>query len=117
MKKPITDDRLRNVRAWAAARPDMSGSDVIVAAIDELLERRVVEPTGKWVETAKRAPTEGDAQFGMVYVYYPDGLLLPQQPGDYAELTRWEHVAERPDHYPWWCTPPLPPSSLNRGGE
>jgi hypothetical protein len=45
MKKPITDDRLRNVRAWAAARPDMSGSDVIVAAIDELLERRVVEPT------------------------------------------------------------------------
>jgi hypothetical protein len=40
MTKPITDDRLRNVRAWAAARPDMSGSDVIVSAIDELLERR-----------------------------------------------------------------------------
>lgn len=42
--KPLTDERLRNVRAWAAARPDMSGSDAIVGAIDELLARRSAEP-------------------------------------------------------------------------
>jgi hypothetical protein len=36
----ISDDRLRGVRAWAAARPDMSGSEVIVGAIDELLQYR-----------------------------------------------------------------------------
>lgn len=40
MTKPISDEQLRNARAWAAARPDMSGSDVIVGAIDELLVRR-----------------------------------------------------------------------------
>lgn len=39
--KPITNDRLRNTRAWAAARiGQLSGADVIVGAIDELLERR-----------------------------------------------------------------------------
>jgi hypothetical protein len=36
----ISEDRLRNTRAWAAARPDMSGSGVIVGAIDELLQLR-----------------------------------------------------------------------------
>lgn len=36
----ISEDRLRNTRAWAAARPDMSGSTVIVGAIDELIELR-----------------------------------------------------------------------------
>jgi hypothetical protein len=37
VSEPISDERLRNTRAWAAARPDMSGSGVIVGAIDELL--------------------------------------------------------------------------------
>jgi hypothetical protein len=37
----VSEDRLRNVRAWAAARVgELSGADVIVSAIDELLERR-----------------------------------------------------------------------------
>lgn len=36
-----SDDRLRNVRAWAAARVgSLSGADVIVGAIDELLQMR-----------------------------------------------------------------------------
>lgn len=39
-KEPISEERLRNTRAWAAARPDMSGSEVIVGAIDELLRLR-----------------------------------------------------------------------------
>lgn len=38
----LSEDRLRNTRAWAAARPDMSGSKVIVGAIDELLELRAL---------------------------------------------------------------------------
>lgn len=41
---PISEERLRNTRSWAAARPDMSGSSVIVGAIDELLQRRAAEP-------------------------------------------------------------------------
>lgn len=42
MTNTMSEDRLRNVRAWAAARPDMSGSEVIVGAIDELLHLREV---------------------------------------------------------------------------
>jgi hypothetical protein len=38
--EPISEERLRNTRSWAAARPDMSGSSVIVGAIDELLALR-----------------------------------------------------------------------------
>lgn len=39
--KPITEDRLRNTRAWAEARVgQLSGADVIVGAIDELLLAR-----------------------------------------------------------------------------
>lgn len=37
---PVSEERLRNTRAWAAARPGLSGSAVIVAAIDELLQAR-----------------------------------------------------------------------------
>lgn len=39
-KERLSEERLRNTRAWAAARPDMSGSEVIVGAIDELLQMR-----------------------------------------------------------------------------
>lgn len=61
-----------------------------------------------WNDSSKRAPTADDAQFGMVYVYYPDGHLLPSQAGDYAEATRWEHVADEPTMYPWWHALPAP---------
>lgn len=38
---PISEERLRNTRAWAFARlGSLSGAEVIVGAIDELLERR-----------------------------------------------------------------------------
>lgn len=51
MTKQISDERLRNTRVWAAARPDMSGSEVIVGAIDELLERRAAdEPKAKLMD-------------------------------------------------------------------
>jgi hypothetical protein len=41
MTKQISEERLRNTRAWAAARVDsLSGADVIVGAIDELLRIR-----------------------------------------------------------------------------
>lgn len=37
----ISDERLRNTRAWAAVRiGQMSGAEVIVGAIDELLDLR-----------------------------------------------------------------------------
>lgn len=39
----ISEERLRNTRAWAAARPEMSGSAVIVGAIDELIRWRDLE--------------------------------------------------------------------------
>lgn len=42
-KERLSDMALRNARAWAAARPDMSGSQAIVDAIDELLERRAAD--------------------------------------------------------------------------
>jgi hypothetical protein len=46
--KEISEARLLNTRAWARARPDMSGSEVIVAAIDELLARRAAhEPSAR----------------------------------------------------------------------
>jgi hypothetical protein len=39
--QPITDERLRNTRNWAAARiGQLSGADVIVAACDEALAAR-----------------------------------------------------------------------------
>lgn len=41
MNESISEDRLRNTRAWAAARiGQMSGAEVIVGAIDELLSLR-----------------------------------------------------------------------------
>lgn len=59
---PISNERLRNTRAWANALVgQMSGADVIVAAIDELLERRAADD-----ETpAKLLPgSEGIVEFG-----------------------------------------------------
>lgn len=44
MTDKISDERLRNTRAWAAAKVgSLSGADVIVGAIDELLEFRSAE--------------------------------------------------------------------------
>lgn len=44
IKDPVSEDRLRNTRAWAAARTaTLSGADVIVRAIDELLKRRAAD--------------------------------------------------------------------------
>lgn len=41
MTNPISEERLRNTRAWAAARVgSLSGADVIVGAIDELISLR-----------------------------------------------------------------------------
>lgn len=40
-KEPVSENRLLNVRAWAAARVgQLSGAGVIVEAIDELLQMR-----------------------------------------------------------------------------
>lgn len=60
-KLDLTEERLRNTRAWAAARVgSLSGADVIVAAIDELLRYReivgyelaepAVEPTASHID-------------------------------------------------------------------
>jgi hypothetical protein len=44
----VSEERLRNVRAWAAARVgSLSGADITVAAIDELLALRLEVPTLK----------------------------------------------------------------------
>lgn len=43
----VSEERLRNTRAWAAAKPDMSGSEVIVNAIDELLQLREWHANGR----------------------------------------------------------------------
>jgi len=44
IKTPVSEERLRNTRAWAAARTaTLSGADVIVRAIDELLARRAAD--------------------------------------------------------------------------
>jgi len=49
---PVSDDRLRNTRAWAAARVgSLSGAEVIVYAIDELFRLRAADET-----TAPRDP-------------------------------------------------------------
>lgn len=45
MTEKISDDRLRNTRAWAATRiGSLSGAEVIVEAIDELLNVRTYVP-------------------------------------------------------------------------
>lgn len=49
MSDTISEDRLRNTRAWAASRiGQMSGAEVIVGAIDELLHLRALtlDPAG-----------------------------------------------------------------------
>lgn len=44
----VSEDRLRNTRAWAAARLDsLSGAEVIVNAIDELLQYRDWHANGR----------------------------------------------------------------------
>ncbi len=46
-KEEVSDDRLRNTRAWAAARlGQLSGAEVIVAACDEALAARTANETG-----------------------------------------------------------------------
>lgn len=47
-KEPaVSDERLRNTRAWAAARiGQLSGAEVIVAACDEALAARAAHNTG-----------------------------------------------------------------------
>jgi hypothetical protein len=63
--KEITEARLLNTRAWARARPDMSGSEVIVGAIDELLARR-----------AAHEPRPVEAWHGQRKVtIYPDSVM------------------------------------------
>jgi hypothetical protein len=46
-KEKVSDDRLRNTRAWAAARlGQLSGAEVIVAACDEALAARTTNEAG-----------------------------------------------------------------------
>lgn len=63
MTNTMSEDRLRNVRAWAAARSDMSGSEVIVGAIDELLHLRAeVERLQRaWDSSFAQALQNGEA--------------------------------------------------------
>lgn len=63
-KERISNVRLRNTRAWAAARPDMSGSDVIVGAIDELLEKRALEAAA--LEFLRTVPDEPPILDGLI---------------------------------------------------
>jgi hypothetical protein len=50
----ITDERLRNTRAWAAAKiGQLSGADVIVEAIDELFGLR--QKVEEWADQIDRA--------------------------------------------------------------
>jgi hypothetical protein len=47
-REALSEERLRNTRAWADARlGQLSGAEVIVGAIDELLERRSQDETTK----------------------------------------------------------------------
>jgi hypothetical protein len=44
MSEPISEERLRNTLAWATARlRQLSGAEVIVGAITEVLERRAAD--------------------------------------------------------------------------
>lgn len=53
-KQRLSDMAVRNVRAWAANRPDMSGSQAIIDAVDELLERRAADEPGADAKDAAR---------------------------------------------------------------
>lgn len=65
MSERISEDRLRNTRAWAAARPEMSGNIVIVGAIDELLALR-----REWIPVTSRLPDNGVK----VFAYFQNEL-------------------------------------------
>lgn len=57
MGEPISDDRLRNTRAWAVARiGQLSGAEVIVAACDEALAAREAAKSGIRYETIAPRP-------------------------------------------------------------
>lgn len=61
MTERISEERLRNTRAWAAARVgSLSGADVIVGAIDELLERRAADEPPAGMAAILKTPTAND---------------------------------------------------------
>lgn len=70
MSEKISDERLRNTRAWAAARVgQMSGAEVIVAAIDEVFHlRELLKRPDNYEETeASRTEVElGSSHSGEV---------------------------------------------------
>lgn len=74
MTNPVSEERLRNTRAWAAARVgSLSGADVIVGAIDELLERRRVDALMYPGETQPAHEPAGDRECALQDLAYRDG--------------------------------------------
>lgn len=56
---PVSDERLRNTRAWAAARVGtLSGAEVIIAAIDEVFQLRAEISERKFFDNVPPASPE-----------------------------------------------------------
>jgi len=75
----ITEERLRNTRAWAAARVgSLSGADVIVAAIDELLRYREIVGYELAEPTVTPEPPAGTVAIGAsvrLTAFYPPDIF------------------------------------------
>lgn len=121
----ISEDRLRNTRAWAAARiGQLSGAEVIVGAIDELLQMR--EDWKTICEAAERLPDEPSdipscnpcTQWDEDGLCVTCGAAFPQKSGAEPTLVphqrAWIDAASRePPHCPTCeCGMAEPPSAI-----
>jgi hypothetical protein len=101
----ICKERLLNTRAWAAARPDMSGSEVIIGAIDELLTLRgslaledVVRERFRQISAEGWTPEHDDEHTGGELATAAACYAAPHFPGGMEGRPpfRWPYDAE------WW---------------
>lgn len=106
----ISEERLRNTRNWAAARVgELSGAEVIVGAIDELLQlRATLQPAAGTVTAlgaearAKMAQALRSAAEGLDAgaEHVSGGLLIDVEPGDILVLLADLRLKWRPRTHP-----------------
>jgi len=121
-EEPISDERLRNTRAWAASRiGSLAGAEVIVGAITELLKLRLAEKQATRTDQAPQLNPKLTVEVALLEAArcrrYPDPVLNEQIIVVLAdEVLRLRRGAPEPagskpvlheyiPHplYPWFC--------------
>lgn len=119
--KKISEDRLRNTRAWAEARiGQLYGAEVIVCAIDELLQLRSSSESWQPIETA---PKDEEAIFWITPLTAGDrhfcdtsgsSILLDVEPRRFVGMYgRWSSLMKAV----LWHPLPLDPGAVAQLGD